>query len=363
MAQSRAWGNVREVISRRVSMVLISVISMFATAGSVHAQIVPLDALTEERIDDAYPDTTSVLVSKAGQLVFERYFGKGGPEVLNDTRSAMKSLTALAIGIALVDGILPSEDAAAFQWLGADAPFEHDGPLKQGITLADFLTMSSALNCDDWDMENPGNEENMYPKDDWSRWAVDIPVKADYQRDSSGRGPFSYCTAGVFLLGQILQATSGKPVDEWIESHLFRPLGITAWEWPRSPDGEVQTGGGLRLSSRDLINLGQMVADGGQWEGEQVVPEAWVNKALTPARRVDEAQRYGYLFWLRDYKTPCGTRSAWYMSGNGGNVVAGIPEEDMVVVVTRRHYGRREMHQQTVQLIEKHVLAGLACQP
>ena len=341
---------------------VLASVCMFLVCGALHADKAPLQSLTEKQIDENYPDTTSVLVSRQGKLIFERYFDEGGPDVLNDTRSAMKSVTALAIGIALDNGTLPSEDAPAFSWLGADAPFEHDGPLKQGITLADFLTMSSALNCNDWDMENPGNEENMYPKDDWSRWAVDIPVKADYRRNMSGRGPFSYCTAGVFLLGQVLQAASGQAVDEWIETHLFSPLGITAWEWPRSPDGEVQTGGGLRLRSRDLINIGQMVLDGGRWQGQQLIPESWIRQVVTPVHLVDEKQRYGYLFWMRDYKTPCGYRAAWFMSGNGGNVVAGIPDEDMVVVVTRRHYGRREMHQQTVRLIEDHVLAELACQ-
>lgn len=319
------------------------------------------EIITQAMIKKQFPDTTSVLAARDGRPVYERYFKGGGAEELNDTRSAMKSVTALAIGIALDEGVFPSIDAPVFRWLAADAPYKNDGALKQAITLADFLTMSSALNCNDWDMENPGNEENMYPKDDWSRWAVDIPLLDDYQRDLRGRGKFSYCTAGVFLLGQALQTASELPVDKWIGEKLFTPLGIKHWQWPRSPDGEVQTGGGLRLRSRDLLKIGQLVLDGGKWHGAQVVPEAWVELILQPIHRVDEQQSYGYLFWMRDYTTSCGAFSAWYMSGNGGNVVAGIPELDMVVVVTRTHYGERGMHQQTAELIEKHLLEALAC--
>lgn len=319
------------------------------------------EIITQAMINEHFPKTTSVLVSRDGTLVYERYFKGGKPEKLNDTRSAMKSVTALAMGIALEEGVFPNVDAPVFPWLAADAPYQHDGPLKQQITLADFLTMSSALNCNDWDMENPGNEENMYPKDDWSRWAVDIPLKEDYQRDLRGRGPFSYCTGGVFLLGQALQAASKTAVDDWIAEKLFRPLGINHWQWPRSPDGEVQTGGGLRLRSRDLVNLGQMVLQGGEWNGQQLVPGPWVELILRPVHRVDEQQSYGYLFWIRDYNSSCGTFNAWYMSGNGGNVVVGIEELDMVIVVTREHYGQRGMHQQTAELIEKHLLQTLAC--
>jgi hypothetical protein len=66
-------------------------------------------------------------------------------------------------------------------------PVAHDSSLKRRITVEDLLTMSSALDCNDNDMASPGNEEHMYTLNDW---AVDLPVKADYQRDASGRGPF-----------------------------------------------------------------------------------------------------------------------------------------------------------------------------
>ena len=177
------------------------------SAAGLHAS--PLSALSAELVGDRFPNTTSVLVLKDGRLVFERYFGSGGREVLNDTRSAMKSITALAVGLALADRVLGSIDEPAFRRLTDRTPFRNDGPLKQQITLADFLTMSSALDCNDWDESSPGNEEGMYPRGDWTRWAVDLPLKPDYRRDATGRGPFSYCTAGVFLLGQILQRAAG----------------------------------------------------------------------------------------------------------------------------------------------------------
>ncbi len=320
-----------------------------------------LAGLDRVLIDISFPDTTSVLVLKDGKLVFERYFGEGGPEVLNDTRSAMKSVTALAVGTALAAGTLQSIDAPAFAGLADLAPFDHDGPLKQQITLADFLTMSSALDCNDWNEASPGNEENMYPLDDWSRWAVDIPFKSDYQRDGSGRGPFSYCTAGVFLLGQILERAVGVPVDRYIDRALLGPLGITKYEWPRSPRGAIMTGGGLRLRSRDLAKLGLLVATGGRWREQQVVPQGWMSNVLSVWRTVDAEQDYGLLFWRRQYRSPCGPLTGWYMSGNGGNVIVYVPDQSLVAVVTRRHYNQRGMHQQTVSLLENHVLAALMC--
>ena len=321
----------------------------------------PLVALNAKVIAEQFPDTTSVLVYRDGKLVFERYFGTGGINVLNDTRSATKTLTALVVGQAISDGTLRSGDQPAFEQVPQLAPFKNDGELKRGITIMDLLTMSSALDCNDFDERNVGNEENMYPLTNWARWVVDLPVKSDYSRTASGRGPFSYCTGGTLLLGQIVQRAGGQPLDRYFDQKLFLPLGIRDRQWVRSPGGEFQTGGGLRLRSRDLLKLGVLLKDDGQWLGHQIVPAAWVRRMQTLSNIVNEQQGYGMLTWQRQYASPCGPVNGWYMAGNGGNAVVNAPLKNMVAVVTRTHYGQRGMHDETVRLLEKHVFATLPC--
>jgi CubicO group peptidase (beta-lactamase class C family) len=321
----------------------------------------PLEALTPVLIDSEFPDTTSILLFKDGRLVFERYLGSGGPPVLNDTRSVTKTITALVVGLAIADGALRSTDEPAFDRLRDLAPFRHDGALKRAITIADLLTMSSALDCDDFVAGNIGNEENMYPLRDWSRWAADLPVKPDYERSTSGRGPFSYCTGGSLLLGQIVQRAAGQPLDRYVDVRLFQPLGIRERQWTRSPSGEFQSGGGLRLRSRDLLKLGVLLLDEGRWAGRQIIPADWVRTMLSPGNRVNEEQAYGMLVWQREYRSPCGPVKGWYMGGNGGNIVLSVEDANLVAVITRTHYNRRGMHEQTTRMIEDHVLAALAC--
>ena len=171
--------------------------------------------------------------------------------------------------------------------------------------------------------------------------------------------PFSYCTAGTLLLGQIVQRATGESVDDYVDRRLLEPLGIRRVEWPRSPTGEVMTGGGLRLRSRDLAKLGLLVLTPGQCQGKRLLPKQWFQQALKVSRHVDAERDYGYLFWRRDYHTPSGHVSGWYMSGNGGNAIVMVPEQHLVAVVTRVHYNSRGMHQQTVALLEEHVFAGL----
>ena len=346
---------------RRALPVRIACVSALAAST---VQAASLDrALRDAEGKGEFPKLTSVLALEDGKTTYEGYFGGTDAETLQDTRSATKSITSLAAGIAVAEGKIRSVSSPAFAFLADLKPFAHDGETKSAITVEDLLTMSSALDCDDNEDQSPGNEENMYPKQVWTRWAVDLPVKAHYARDASGRGPFAYCTAGVFLLGQIIQRAAGMRVDRYLEEKLFKPLGIARWQWPTSPSGEVMTGGGLRLRSRDLAALAQMLLDGGKWQGKQVVPESWANAALAVHRKANGSQDYGYLFWRRDYRTRCGRFSGWYMAGNGGNAIIVFKDLDAAVVVTRANYNTKGMHQQTVRLLEEYALPDLACRP
>jgi CubicO group peptidase (beta-lactamase class C family) len=305
------------------------------------------------------PNTTSVLVMRGGAIDYEGYFGGTGSETLQDPRSVGKSVTALAVGVAIGRGAIPSVQAPAFGYLRDVAP--DPGPVKAAITIEDLLTMSSALDCDDNDAASPGGEERMYPRPRWLPWVAALGVQKDYRRDDRGRGPWHYCGAGSFLLGQIVARATGQPVERFIAQHLFAPLGIRRWTFARSPAGEVLTAGQLLLRTRDLAALGWLVRSEGRWQGQQVVPASFVRQALTAARKTpffDED--YGYQFWRHRYRSPCGDQLAWQMSGNGGNKVVMLDDLDAVVVVTRTHYNRgAAMHRQTKQLIERHILPEL----
>jgi CubicO group peptidase (beta-lactamase class C family) len=341
--------------------------TVLAACGRTPAPAPAGDPLATALVDGTYRRVTSVMAVQGERTLVERYANGASAETLHDPRSAMKSVTALAVGVAIADGALPSLDAPAFAYLQDLAPFAHDDPAKAAITIGDLITMSSPLDCNDDDPQSPGNEENMYPRPVWARWAVDLPVRAGWQRDAAGRGAFSYCTAGTFLLGQILQRVTKTPVDRWIEQRLLAPLGIERSSWKRSPSGEVMTGGGLGMRTRDLLRLGQLVLQGGQWNGAQVVPAAWI-AAMTSAQRKPSADQdprgeldYGYLIWRRDYRTPCGPASGWYMSGNGGNHVVVLDSLDAVAVVTTVNFNTRGMHDQTTRLLEERVWPLLAC--
>lgn len=300
------------------------------------------------------------MVERGGVVQFERYYGDTNAETRVDARSAGKSITALAVGVAIDEGALSGVDARILELLADRAPFEHDDPLKRDISVRDLLTMSSSLDCNDWDEASPGNEERMYERREWTRFALDIPVAPDYRRDESGLGRFSYCTAGAFLLGRVVERATGTPFDSYVQSRIFTPLGIEGAVWRRSPTGEVQSGGQLSLRARDLTAIGRMMLDGGvDGAGDRIVSREWLNEMVQPVRRATGTDSYGYLWWIRNFRTEARTYTAFYMSGNGGNKVVLLPEIDTVVVILSTFYNQRTMHQQTADIIERHILPAL----
>lgn len=333
-----------------------------ARAGSVELSEDGLAAMGAAIRSGEFGQITSVLVARRGRLVYEDYF-HGSATSLRNTRSVTKTVTGMLVGLAIARGSLTGIEARVLSILGRQ-PAKNADPRKAQITVEDLMTMSSLLECDDWNQFSNGNEERMYLVEDWLQFALDLPIKgfppwATKPQDTPYGRSFSYCTAGVFLLGRVLERATGTGIEEFARAHLFGPLGITAFEWQRSPMGEAQTGGGLGLRSRDLLKLAQLYADRGRWSGRQIIPESWVDASVRARVRIDESNEYGYLWWLTALDVGERQFPAFYMSGTGGNKVYVIPQLELVTVITSENFGRGDAHQLSDRLLSEHILGSV----
>jgi CubicO group peptidase (beta-lactamase class C family) len=336
-----------------------------ATAASAGLSPVRLQAMETAIRNGEFKKIGSILIARHGKLVYEGYFDGSDASAFRDTRSATKSVTDMLVGIAIDKGLLAGVDVPILPFFPDKQPLQNPDPRKAKITVEDFLTMSSLLECDDWNDFSRGNEERMYVIEDWIQFTLDLPIKGfpPWVKKPSeapyGRS-FSYCTAGATTLGGVLDRATKTAVPEFAMKNLFAPLGIQKVDWKFSPLGLAQTGGGLGLKSRDLLKLGQLYLNRGVWNGSRIVSERWVKTSTQPHARIDDQTEYGYFWWLKSFKSAEKSYPAFYMSGNGGNKVAVFPALDMVAVPTSTNYNTRGMHEQTDKLLTDYILASLA---
>jgi len=311
-----------------------------------------------------FKQTTSVLVARGGRLAYEGYFDADGAEGLRNTRSATKTVTGMLIGIAIDHGQLRSVDAKVLDFFHDKEPLQNPDPRKAQITVEDFLTMSSLLECDDENQFSRGNEERMYLVEDWARFALDLPIRGfpdwvSKPADSPYGRSWSYCTAGPTTLGTLLERATHEKIPDFAQKNLFAPLGIAHPRWQSQPTGVAMTGGGLNLRSRDLLKLGQLYLNGGTWNGRRVISADWVSRSVSPHAQARADTDYGYLWWLPTYRANGREYKCFAMFGTGGNKVYVFPAEQLVLVVTTTNYRVGGAGALTDKLLTEHILPAL----
>lgn len=278
----------------------------------------------------------SVLLIKNKELIIEEYFNGHAQNKPHDLRSTTKSIRSILMGIAIDKGFIQSVNDPITKYLKHPVAAKNLDERKAQITIAHLLTMSSGLDCNDWDKKSKGQEDKVYKKKDWLQYTLDLPMINDPGEVSN------YCSMGAILIAEIISQASGEPIDKFAEKYLFSPLGITNVNWGHTSDKEIiPSGKRLYMTSRDMAKIGQLMLNKGAWHTEQIVSEKWVAEATTSKTKIT-GLGYGYFWWTIPFQINGKEFISKTATGNGGQYIMIIPELDMVVVFTGGAYNSQE---------------------
>lgn len=286
---------------------------------------------------------SACLVIRRGYLVFESYYGRFGEDDPHLVASVTKSFVSALIGIAIDKGFIESVDQSVLGFFPEYATGAHEH-LKRQMTIRHLLTMTAGFQWRTGARSHELSLDRMRRSKDWVTFILDLPVR------ERSFGTFQYNSGASHLLSAIITRGTGSCAQEFAAEHLFEPIGIdqpaTTAEhtysqadvfrnktggWPKDPQGNSIGGWGLLLKPRDMARFGYLYLNGGQWDGQQIIPAQWVEDSITP-----HTPDYGYQWWLRDLNG----LFAFSAVGFGGNHIFCIPQKELVVIVASKPNSR-----------------------
>lgn len=304
------------------------------TTGSIYPYLTDPDKFTtfqEEVIRQEYGRLESLLILKDRKLVVEEYYYGFDREKIHNTHSCTKSIVSLLAGKAMTDhGRAEVEQAILSFFPELNIP-EADKVGK--ISLKHVLTMSAGFSSD----------ESYFSlgQDSIPEFILSLAL------ESEPGEKFRYNSECPYLLGSIINALTGKTVDDYAREKLFDPLGISNYRWEKE-NGVVHCHSDLHLIPRDMVKIGMLVLNQGKWGDQQLLPEAWISESTRPHISESDFFDYGYQWWFRSAQN-----KSWWMEdmvtnesehdmvlalGFGGQYIFIIRDLDLVVVTTSSDY-------------------------
>lgn len=287
-------------------------------------------------LDGTWKHVHSVLLYHRGRLVLEEYFYGYNSSRPHQLRSATKTLVGAMAGLAVDRGALSGSGERVLPRL-AYKEYANPDPRKAAITLNDLLTMRSGLACNDYDAKSPGNELVIDEAEDWVKATMDLPMLND-----PGTVGY-YCSGGVKVVGRMTENVTGKLLPDFAQEALFGQLGIARsdWRWNYTLSNANKEYSQIHMRPRDMLKFGMLYANGGRWNGKQLISEKWVQASLAEQGQID-GTGYGYFWWRSglNVETPAGRQRVTYAAaqGNGGQKIYLLPQHDLVVVFTGGDY-------------------------
>lgn len=199
---------------------------------------------------------------------------------LHGIYSATKTVLSIAVGIAWDRGMIVLNKAVT-EYLPKDvlsSLAKEQRDTFDRITIHRLLTMSVG--------DFPFRAEG----DNFLKFALNCKIQNPDEK------VFNYSNISAYLVGVALQQAIGEDVAGFIEREVLAPLGIARYEYGRSPEGYFYGASEMRLTVKGLSRIGQLLYNGGVYDGKQILSEEYVHMA-TSVQQMNREGGYGYFVW------------------------------------------------------------------
>lgn len=275
---------------------------------------------------------TSLLVVADDTITFEQYYHGANQNTLFASHSMGKSFVSVLMGIAIAEGYINGVDDPVTMYIP-----ELKGTAFEGVSIKHALHMASgiAFNEDYGDISSDINRMSL-------SMLMGEPFEeylATLQREREPGTYNHYVSVNTEIIGIIVRNATGKGLAEYLQENIWKKIGTEndAW-WILDNDRELAMGG-LSVSTRDYARFARLYLNKGNWEGEQIIPAAWIEASLATDEPhlkpgdnpLSDTQSlgYGYQWWIPD-----GEEQEFMGLGIYGQNIYVNPQRKVIIVRT-----------------------------
>jgi CubicO group peptidase (beta-lactamase class C family) len=313
-----------------------------------------------EAVDEMAAEAPSVYEYLSGIEVWQDGYKPSGAWIngtSSDTRHQMwsvtKTFTGMAIGMAIDEGKVSLSDKVEDMFpdeISAAGITGEELERVKKLTVKELLTMTDGHEEDatitaakryslsllkyfktghDYSEDMPEVVTNIL--NDIDKTLPQLFFDADFTEDPGDE--FVYDTFASCLLAEILLQKTGLDIHEYLDSRLLEPLGFgSSLTWDKI-QGSSAGGWGLHLTTDEMITFGRLLLDGGEWDGQQLIPASWVSSALSEQVDFGNSGSYGYSTTGYGYQI-WHIKDGWLCSGLFGQYIAILPTKKAVIALT-----------------------------
>ena len=278
--------------------------------------------------DEHYIDslqTVAFLVIRQDSLLYESYRDGWCDTLTSNIYSATKTIVSLLTGIALDEGKIHSLDDPVSRYIPI-----YNKNKQADVTLRHLLTMSGGMAWDESYASLFSVTTHGYYGNDLYELVTGLEVI-----DTPGI-QYSYRSGETQLLAFVLEAATGQTLSQYAEEKLWKPLQAErdAYWLLDKEGGDEKAFCCFHTTARDVARFGRLLLHRGEWNGKQLVSQAYMDEMTRPAAYLkdqwgkDSLSYYGLQTWIMTYrgeKIPC-------MRGMLGQYIYAIPSKDAIVV-------------------------------
>ena len=262
-----------------------------------------------------------MIIMRKGTIVCEAYFQPYHKDAKHAIYSQTKSFMSTAMGLAIGDGLVKLDDYALDYFPEVDRA--SIAANADRMKVRHLMSMACGHETDPMGAFREKGPEGFFA------WPV---TKEPGEH-------FFYNTAASNICGMIVERVTGKSMYAYLKERIFDKIGMEIEEedWMKV-HGACSGGFGLHVRAMDVLRLANLYLLRGKWEGEQLIPEEWVE--LVSRKKIDCANEftswaagYTYQFWNCDFA------DGYRIDGAGAQQADIVPEKDMVILFNSALHG------------------------